>query len=391
MYDAIVVGLGPAGSTATYNLAKSGLRVLGIDKDRFPRYKSCGGCISTKIEETLDFDISNVVEDTVYGATFTYKAGRMMDILSDRPVGYNVMRDTFDNHLLTKAKEAGTEIIEGCRVKGIEQDSNSVTVTCANGSTHSARFLIGADGASGFTGRDYFNLNHKECAVSITAEIPYDRNSLDVKGKLFIDFGGVPSGYAWIFPKKEFLSVGIAGDAWKVGGSIKQYFNSFVEKHEILRNFRVEERTGWTVPIFYGGASKAVKGRVLLAGDTGHLVDPFLGEGIYYAIVTGREAAKAVAGAAMNGGDNLSSYQRWLDTKLFPDFEYADKVASLVYNHPRIWYGILEKSPDIMRRYYNVIRGEESNESFYGWILHKVKSKPWKALRKWVGNRFLNP
>ena len=116
MHDVIVVGLGPAGSTAAYELASSGLRVLALDKEKFPRYKSCGGCISTKIERELDFDISGAVEDTVYGATFTYKSGRPVDIMSDRPVGYNVMRDRFDNLLVGKAREAGAEVIDGCRV-----------------------------------------------------------------------------------------------------------------------------------------------------------------------------------------------------------------------------------------------------------------------------------
>lgn len=388
-YDAIVVGMGPAGSTAAYTMAKSGLKVLGVDKERFPRYKSCGGCISTKIEENLDFDISPVVEDTVYGANFTYKAGRSVDILSDRPVGYNVMRDRFDHYLMKKAVEAGTEVAEGAWVNGISQNGSTVTVTRRDGVSHKGHFLIGADGAAGFTGRELFGLNKKECAVSITAEVPYDRAELDVEGKLFIDFGGVPYGYGWIFPKKDRLSVGMAGDAVKVGGGIKKYFDTFIKNHGTLRPFEITERTGWTVPIFYDGATTSVKGRVLLAGDTGHLVDPFLGEGIFYAIVTGREAGRAVSGAVKNGGDNLGAYQRWLDTKLFPDFAHADKLADLVYNHPRLWYAIIEKDPDIMLRYYNVIRGEETNESFFKWVYSKVKSKPWKVLRHWIGSRFI--
>jgi len=388
MYDALVVGLGPAGSTAAYELARSGHKVLGLDKEVFPRYKSCGGCISTKLHRDFDLDISSVVEDTVYGASFTYRSTRSLDILADRPVGYNVMRDVFDKFLLDRARAAGVEVMEGCRVKGLRQDSGSVTVTCEDGSTRTGRFLIGADGAGGFTGRQYFKLARKESAVSITAEVPYDRASLDVKGKLFIDFGVVPYGYGWIFPKKKTLSVGVAGDAVKVRGRVKKCFSDFISTHEILKDHDIEERTGWTIPIFYE-AARAVKGRVLLAGDTGHLVDPFLGEGIYYAILTAREAARTVGDALRGGTDDLSGYQRWLEERLFADFEYAEKVADLVYNHPRLWYGILERSPNIMLRYYNVIRGEETHESFYKWVVAKVKSKPWQMLRKWVGGGLL--
>ncbi|MDO8426527.1 MAG: FAD-dependent monooxygenase, partial [Deltaproteobacteria bacterium] len=192
MLDAVVAGLGPAGSTAARALASKGLKVLAIDKERFPRYKPCGGCISTKVERILDFPISDVIEETVLGATFTYKSGRAFDILSDKPVGHNVMRDKFDNFLVNKAKEAGAEALEGVRVKGIAQDSRSVTVFCDNGQSYKARFLVGADGSSGLVGREYFGFNPKEAAVSVTAEVPYDRADRDFKGRLFIDFGGVP-------------------------------------------------------------------------------------------------------------------------------------------------------------------------------------------------------
>lgn len=388
MYDAIVVGLGPAGSTAARDLAGAGLRVLGIDKEKFPRYKSCGGCISTKIERILDFDISGAVEEKVRGATYTYKSGRTMDILSDRLVGYNVMRDTFDALLLSKAKEAGAEIIEGVRAVKAVDDGRSVKVTLADGRAFEGKVLVGADGSSGFVGRELFGLNPKEAAVSITAEASLPRKARAYSEKLFIDFGSVPYGYAWIFPKENYLSVGIAGDACKVGGRIKDYFNEFVSTHEALRGLDLSRRMGWTVPVYYDGAAPSVKGRAILIGDTGHLVDPFLGEGIYYAIRTAKSAASVIIDN-IRGARELDAYQGWLEREIHPEFKAAARLSDLVYNHPRLWYSILEKDTDIMLRFYDVIRGEQDCASFYGWVLSKVKSKPWKVLRGWVESRLL--
>ena len=390
MYDVIVVGLGPAGSTAAYRLAKRGYRVLGLDKERFPRYKSCGGCISIKVKRMLDFDISGVVEDTVRGVGFTYRSTRPIDILSERPVGYNVMRDRFDNLLMEKAREAGVEIIEECRVTGLNDTGGSVTVSCEGGATHDARFVIGADGAAGFTGRVYFGLNPKEAAVSITSEVPYDRASAGwTNGKLFIDFGSIPFGYGWIFPKNEYLSVGVAGDISKVGGGIKDLFRSFVTSHDVLKGLKLGRCDGWTVPLFYGFSRSLVEGRVLLAGDTGHLVDPFLGEGIYYAILTAAAAADTVSGALESGTSELSQYQRWLEKEVYPEFKAADMISDLVYRHQRLWYAMIEREPHIMERFYDVIRGDESNVSFYGWVQARVRSKPWKVLRGWLDSRRL--
>lgn len=388
MYDAIVVGLGPAGSTAARSLARAGMRVLGIDKERFPRYKSCGGCISTKIGRSLDFDISGAIEETVRGATFTYKSGRAMDIISDRPVGYNVMRDVFDALLLDKAREAGAEILEGARVVKASDNGASVEVALADGRRFAGRVLVGADGSSGFIGRELFGLNPKEAAVSVTAEVPLPRDMRGYSDRLFIDFGTVPYGYGWIFPKEDFLSVGIAGDALKIGGRVKEHFDRFVTTHEALKGLTLTCRMGWTVPVYYDGASPSVRGRVVLTGDTGHLVDPFLGEGIYYAIRTAGSAASVIIDY-IRGDGRLEAYQEWLEREIHPEFRAAGRLADLVYNHPRLWYSILEKEPEIMLRFYDVIRGEEASPVFYDWVLGKVKSKPWKILRRWIESAML--
>lgn len=390
MHDVIIAGLGPAGSTAAYRLAKSGFKVLSFDKEKFPRYKSCGGCISAKIDGLIDFDISPCVEFTVKGAYFTYRSGRKLDITADKPVGYNVMRDTFDAFLLNKAKEAGAEVVEGTRVTGFVDKGGHVDVTTSDGRTHSSKFIIGADGAGGVIGREHFGMTVKECAVSITAELPYDNKALsDMDGRLFIDFGTVPLGYGWMFPKKNFLSIGVAGDLSKNSGSIKKSFKELISMHELTSGLRVEDTAGWTVPVYSSSVKSVVKGRALLAGDSGRLVDPFLGEGIYFAMKTATVAADTITQALHSDSANLMPYQTWLENDLFPEFCAAEKVSNLVYNHPRLWYKILENEPAMMLKYFSVIRGEESVRSFHDWVYKRIRSKPWRLLRRWVESKFV--
>ncbi|HHL39392.1 MAG TPA: geranylgeranyl reductase family protein [Deltaproteobacteria bacterium] len=392
--DVIVVGLGPAGSTAAYRLASAGLEVVALDKAVFPRYKSCGGCISTKVTDILDFDVSGVIEHEVRGATFTYKSLYPLDIISDRPVGYNVMRDRFDHLLVEKARGAGARIVEGARVCDVEIGSGGATVRTEAGGCYRGRVLVGADGASGLVGRRLFGMKPKEAAVSLTSEVPYDRKALaaETDGRLYIDFGSVPFGYGWIFPKERYLSVGMAGDTEWVGGRIKDCFDAFVSSHPLLRGFEVKERVGWTVPIYYDGAPPAVRDRALLVGDTGHLVDPFLGEGIYYAVKTAGAAADVIVealGAEKAGGPDLRAYQEWIERVIKPEFDAADRLSDLIYRHPRLWFKILEKEPHIMLRYYDVIRGEWDCPSFYEWVYSKVRGKPFRALRRWIESRFM--
>ena len=72
-YDAVVVGMGPAGSTAAYQLSRAGLSVLGLDKAMHPRYKVCGGGLSARIDRILEDDYKSVVEHTIYGIQFSYR------------------------------------------------------------------------------------------------------------------------------------------------------------------------------------------------------------------------------------------------------------------------------------------------------------------------------
>ncbi|MBI5561780.1 MAG: geranylgeranyl reductase family protein [Deltaproteobacteria bacterium] len=390
-HDAIVIGLGPAGSTACRTLALKGLKVAGIDKAIHPRYKSCGGCISPKIDGLLGFDASHLIERTIHGIAFTYKFGRRLDVVSDRPLGYNVMRGAFDHLLVEKAREAGSEIIEGCRVTGVSDDGGHVTVRTADGRGLEARFAIGADGASGFIGRERFGLNPRECAVSLTAEVPYGfAGAKEMTDRAHVDFGSIPFGYSWIFPKKDRLSIGIAVDSMRPGAGAKEHFRELVSRHPVLKGIdeRAIKTDGWTVPVYYAGIKDMVRGRIAIAGDTGHLVDPFMGEGIYYAAASGMAAAEAVAEAAASGRTDLSQYQRWLEEDVFPELKAACRLSEIVYRHPRLWYSIIEKEPEIMRRFYGVLRGEEGLAPFYGWVMSRIKARPWNLLRHWVASRF---
>jgi len=120
-FDVIVVGAGPGGATASRACAQGGLRTLLIEKERFPRYKACGGCLSVKTVHLLGFDLTPIVENTVSGAQFTYCLKDPLLIPSTDPIGYMVMRDRFDHFLVVKAIEAGVEFLEGKRVIEVKE------------------------------------------------------------------------------------------------------------------------------------------------------------------------------------------------------------------------------------------------------------------------------
>src|SRR4030042_2159161 len=132
-YDVIVVGGGPGGSTAARYCAKAGLKTLLIEKERLPRYKPCGGCLSAKTVRLLGFDLTAVIENTIYGAKFTYCSKDPFFIESKSPIAFLVMRDRFDQFLIDRASEAGTEILDGEKVTKVEEGSDGEKVELAKG------------------------------------------------------------------------------------------------------------------------------------------------------------------------------------------------------------------------------------------------------------------
>ncbi len=370
IFDVAVVGLGPAGSTASYLLKKGGLDVLAFDRESFPRYKPCGGCLSKKIDGLLDLDFKDVVERTVKGAVFTHAFERELTILSDETVGYMVQRDRFDALLMERAGESGVEVRTGEGVKSLEDKGSHIEITTTKGS-YSARCIIGADGPFSIVARTFFPDLKRRKGLSIEGEAEAIPDLLErLKTSVWIDFGYIPHGYGWVFPKEKTLSIGIAGLQDEVE-DIKRYFEGFLKGCGLnrLRFFKIK---GWIIPAFTQEGGCIAKDRVVLVGDAANLVDPFLGEGIYWAI----RSAMIVSDGILKMWDTGIKPDRIhdaVDREIGREFRSATKVANLVYGYPDLWYEILERKPSLIGEYFEVLRGRKDYEEFLDIIKGKLK------------------
>ncbi|MBI5682690.1 MAG: hypothetical protein HZC45_05940, partial [Deltaproteobacteria bacterium] len=117
-------------------------------------------------------------------------------------------------------------------------------------------------------------------------------------------------------------------------------------------------------------------------------VDPFLGEGIYYAIRSAQLAAKIVSEEIRNNEVDLNRYDELVAAELYPELRAAAKLGRLVYSFPGLWYNILESEPSLMESYYDVIRGEKKYEGFYKDIISRIKTRPWKLAIRWIKGFF---
>ncbi|MFW9768851.1 MAG: geranylgeranyl reductase family protein [Candidatus Thorarchaeota archaeon] len=336
--DLIVVGGGPAGATCARRAAQLGLEVLLLEKANHPRRKACGGGITVRARDALDFDISTVIEREIYGVRLHSPRGLVIEQFRPELSGFTVRREGFDLLLLQKAKEAGAEVIEGTKVVDVIERSESVHVVTEDG-TYISRLLVGADGTNSIVGRRSgikTRWRDDEVGLCIEAAVPVDPSEISriVYEKSLIEFyfGRVLYGYAWAFPKKTEFSLGIGvrmskmrnlKDAWK------RFVSSFEERHSVKCDMR--DTVSARLPL-RGKIMDTCSKRVMLAGDAAGYVAPLTGEGIFYAIESGKIAAEVANEELAKGmSANAFSYEFRCKKAFNEDLTIAHSLANHLF------------------------------------------------------------
>jgi geranylgeranyl reductase family protein len=382
--DVLIVGGGPAGSYLGYLLAKSGHRVLIIDKATFPREKVCGGGISHKTVELLEFDISPVVHRRMKGAFLTYQNNdTVIKDLDDR-TGASVVRSEFDNYLLGKAIEAGAEFRGDTGFVDAHGSTQKLSVTTTTG-VFEARYLAGADGVFSQVRAKTFGRDLVTYAPAVEALVYVSPDKLEQIGnRVLLDFGGMPRGYGWIFPKHDHLNVGVF--SIYPTRSIQSDFRRFMSWYRILDQPLDVRYLGFSIP-WKNTRQEFQRDNILLVGDAAGFAESFYGEGIYFALKSAVIAAKALSASFDRPRDN--EFTRLVKAELHADLLYSELNARMFYPIQAFGFYRMVRSQHVNHYFSELIAGGVGHkECFYKTILTSPYWLFSTQLTPYSGDRF---
>ncbi|MFC4871850.1 NAD(P)/FAD-dependent oxidoreductase [Negadavirga shengliensis] len=339
-FDIVIIGTGPAGAMAAYEASAANLSVAIFEKETLPRYKTCGGGLVYRGRNLLPFDVSQVAEKEFSEIEVHFEnSDRCFTASRNAPVITMVMRDKFDALITEKAVEKGAKLIQKCVLEHIGMGSK-LELKTTTGLVESD-YLIVADGAFSPTARMAGWKESRQLIPALEYEVEVDTGTFEkLSQTVRFDVDTVPYGYAWCFPKRAHLSIGVACFR-KSRINLKDYYRYYLEKLGV-RQIIKEEAHGFQIPI---GARKDgfAKNRVFLAGDAAGFADPLTAEGISNALYSGQLAAKCIHKHFANPSAAVEAYQTTLKNNLLRELKTSGLLSRTFYGQPHVRKMLINK------------------------------------------------
>jgi geranylgeranyl reductase family protein len=321
-YDVAIVGAGPAGSTTAKFLSENGFNVLLTDKSKFPRDKACGGGLPTKIFEKYGYltDDDLIESYTNGGIIYSPSQKYKIEVKKGKPILGMVIRKKFDHELVKLAINEGTTFIEGKKTTDVKISDKKTEITLEGGEKIESDIIIGADGVWSIIAKKTGLIKDKRnVSISLCSELTLTNKKMDEYfgkdryGLLHLKVLGI-SGYGWVFPKKKHVNIGIGEINLETNKTInkknlkkilEQYIKLLKDTSIIPKDLVIKKINGAAIPNY--PLKKTYSDRLIMVGDAAGFANPFTGEGIFNAMISGEIAANTIKKSLENNDTSSNS------------------------------------------------------------------------------------
>ncbi len=333
--DILVVGAGPAGSTAAKHAAMAGSSVILMDKkSEIGTPKRCAEGVSKEGLKKLGIEPSERwVTKEASGIRMVSPKGIAVNLTEDKvklpEAGYILERKVFDKYMAMDAGRAGAQIMIKTLATGMRRENGQMVVTAERMGEEfqiKAKIVIAADGPESRVGR-WAGLRTSLKPKDMESCAQFEMAGVEMEEPDCIEFyfGSVsPGGYAWIFPKgDDIANVGLGVLTTMTDKSAYEHLLEFVKNNSATKNAQAVEINVGGDPV--GGLlKKKVTDNVLVTGDAASMVNPLTGGGIISGMLGGRIAGQVAAQAVIEGDyseKSLEIYEELCENEVGKSFE----------------------------------------------------------------------
>jgi flavin-dependent dehydrogenase len=298
-----------------------------------------------------------VTEDIIHEVSFTFNLDSPYLGRHGQPLMYTVMRDVFDHFLVKRAQGLGAVLMDGQKVTHIQVSDDCVEISTADNVLRS-RLVVGADGVYSVVARELGMGRSIEYLMGIESEIVVPEEELAKwKSRAQVDLGCIRGGYAWVFPKRDHLSVGAGCPASKaryLDRGHQKFLNSLS-----MSRYTIARSSSHLMPTCTKGRL-IWQDKALLLGDAAGLADPLTGEGIYNAIRSAHLAAPVIEGCLVRGKAELQDYQQMVEREVMSELRIARTLSKFFVRFPHLAFGTLNRGDELWKALCGLMLGEMS-------------------------------
>ena len=368
-FDVLIIGGGLSGSSTALNLSKKGYSVLVIEKEKFQDYKPCAGGMASSMQKFLPLDIKDAIESKIKTVEFRWKASDnvIADLNGESPF-WIIKREKLDQLLIDESLSNGVQIIRPALVEKIIKKNDKWEITCNNKRKYISEFLVIADGSqSKWAG--YFKLGPRKPKFANTISLRLKGLGAIPKDAVRFEFGFIKYGFAWAFPLKESLNIGL-GTFISNGLLENQTINN-----QVIRSFGFDDYSYKTFNKklrIWNGNHPINRDKVLAVGDAASLCDPFLAEGIRPSLISSFYAAECIDQFLSGKEDDLNLYTKIINDSWGKSMAWGRRIAQVFYRFPRTGYQLGVKRKTAPKRIAQILSGEMSYEDIAKRVIRRL-------------------
>ena len=371
-FDVVIIGGGLSGSSTALNLSKKGYSVLVIEKEKVQDYKPCAGGMASSMQKFIPLDIRDTIESKINNVEFRWKASdKVIADLADESPFWIIKREKLDQLLLDESLRHGAQIIKPVLVEKITKKVDKWEITCDNKRKYISEFLVIADGSQS-NWAEYLNLGPRKPKFANTISLRFKGLGEIPRDTVRFEFGFIKYGFAWAFPLKKSLNVGL-------GTFIN---NSLLENqtinNQVIKSFGFDDFSYKTINKklrIWNGFHPINGEKVLAVGDAASLCDPFLAEGIRPSLISSYHAAECIDQCLSGEVDDLNLYTKKINHNWGKSMAWGRRIAQVFYRFPKTGYQLGVKRKTAPKRIAQILSGEMSYEDIAKRVIRRLLTR----------------